>query len=184
MFLSHKAKKKSNFLFEENYLSHCYNFRAIPESCEIRFATTKKLLSIFLTLNLYFHFKQNLLLNWIVGSFPFVPHSLVGAYYLRPPAILLHNDLLYKDTFYVTGRCIWRGGGGGTNGEDPNSQMIFFLSEWLKVIVISLLLQFAILLFRPSWGGRNYILNWVFFFLFSEFSPLDMFIVESWDWYH
>ena len=59
----------------------------------------------------------------IFGSFPFVPPSLVGAYYLQPPdarAIFLHNDLLYNDTCSVTGGSItfW----GGTNGKDPNFQ--------------------------------------------------------------
>ena len=42
----------------------------------------------------------------ISGSFPFVPPSLVGAYYLQPPdarAIFLHNDLLCNDTCSVTG---------------------------------------------------------------------------------
>ena len=42
----------------------------------------------------------------IWGSFPFLPPSLVGAYYLHPPdarAITLHNDLLCNDTCSVTG---------------------------------------------------------------------------------
>ena len=57
-----------------------------------------------------------------VGSFPFVPPSLVGAYYLQPPdtrAIFLHNDLLCNDTCSVTGGSItyW----GGTNGKNPRS---------------------------------------------------------------
>ena len=45
----------------------------------------------------------------ILGSFPFVPPSLVGAYYLQPPdarAIFLHNDLLCNDTCSVTGGSI------------------------------------------------------------------------------
>ena len=58
------------------------------------------------------------------GSFPFVPPSLVGAYYLQPPdarAIFSHNDLLCNGTCSVTGGSItyWGGGGGGTNGKDP-----------------------------------------------------------------
>ena len=55
-----------------------------------------------------------------MGSFPFVPPSLVGAYYLQPQdarAIFLHDDLLCNDTCSVTGGSItyW----GGTNGKDP-----------------------------------------------------------------
>ena len=42
-----------------------------------------------------------------MGSFPFVPPSLVGAYYLPPPPdarpIFLHDDLLCNDTSSVTG---------------------------------------------------------------------------------
>ena len=54
------------------------------------------------------------------GSFPFVPPSLVGAYYLHPPdarAIFLHSNLLCNGTCSVTGGRItyW----GGTNGKDP-----------------------------------------------------------------
>ena len=58
-----------------------------------------------------------------MGSFPFVPPSLVGAYYLQPPdtrAIFLQNDLLCNDTCSVTGGSITYWGGGGTNGKDPN----------------------------------------------------------------
>ena len=56
-----------------------------------------------------------------MGSFPFVPPSLVGAYYLQPPdarAIFLHSNLLCNGTCSVTGGRItyW---GGGTNGKDP-----------------------------------------------------------------
>ena len=59
-----------------------------------------------------------------VGSFPFVPPSLVGAYYLHPPdarAIFSYNDLLCNGTCSVTGGSItyW---GGGTNGKDPKSR--------------------------------------------------------------
>ena len=54
----------------------------------------------------------------MLGSFPFVTPSLVGAYYLQPPdkpAKFLHNDLLCNDTCSVTGGSItyWGGGGGG-----------------------------------------------------------------------
>ena len=65
-----------------------------------------------------------------IGSFPFVPPppSLVGAYYLHPPdarVITLHNDLLCKDMCSVTGgRITYWGGGGGTNGKDPNDHII------------------------------------------------------------
>ena len=40
-----------------------------------------------------------------IGSFPFVPPSLVGAYYLYPPdarAIFLHSNLLCNGTCSVT----------------------------------------------------------------------------------
>ena len=72
-------------------------------------------------------FCQVLALNLTIfanfGSFPFVPPSLVGAYYLHPPdprALFLHNDLLCNDTCSVTGgrKTCW-GGGGGRNGKDP-----------------------------------------------------------------
>ena len=52
-----------------------------------------------------------------LGSFPFVPPSLVGAYYLQPPdarAIFLHNDLLCNDTCSVTGGSITYWGGAQT----------------------------------------------------------------------
>ena len=63
--------------------------------------------------------------NWRIFSVC-APPSLVGAYYLQPPdarAIFLHNDLLCNDTCSVTGGSItyW---GGGTNGKDPNCQVI------------------------------------------------------------
>ena len=65
-----------------------------------------------------------------MGSFPFVPPSLVGAYYLHPPdarAIFLHDDLLCKGTCYVTGgggahKALW---GGGTNGKGPKKSLNF-----------------------------------------------------------
>ena len=40
----------------------------------------------------------------------------------------------------------------------------------------------ALLFFRPLLRGRNYILKWVF--LFSQFWPIDIFIVEKYEWYH
>ena len=42
----------------------------------------------------------------IFGYFPFVPPSLVGAYYLHPTdarAIIFHNDLLRDDACFATG---------------------------------------------------------------------------------
>ena len=42
----------------------------------------------------------------LTGSFPFVPPSLVGAYYLHPSdvrAIFLHNDVQCNGTCCVTG---------------------------------------------------------------------------------
>ena len=66
---------------------------------------------------------RNMQMNKKEGSFPFVPPSLVGAYYLHPPdarAIFLHNDLLCNGTCSVTGgRITYWGRGGGTNGKDP-----------------------------------------------------------------
>ena len=57
-----------------------------------------------------------------MGSFPFVPPSLVGTYYLHPQdarAIFLHQDLLCNGTCSATGgrRTYW----GGTNRKDPKN---------------------------------------------------------------
>ena len=60
----------------------------------------------------------------ISGIFPFVPHSLVGAYYLQPQdtcAIFLLDDLLCIGTRSVMGA--HKVVGGDTNGKDPKKFM-------------------------------------------------------------
>ena len=78
------------------------------KSCATRIKVTKEL-------------EINLLrveIQRIVGSFPFLPPSLVGAYYMHPSdarGIFLPNDLQCNGTCSVTRGCItdWGGGGGG-----------------------------------------------------------------------
>ena len=62
----------------------------------------------------------------------------------------------------------------------PINRKFFELSDFIYKSCCQIFI--ILLLFRPTCGGRNYILKWVF--LFSHFWPIDLFIVEKCEWYH
>ena len=60
--------------------------------------------------------------------------------------------------------------------------LLHLLSKGNKLTTVKFnLLSF--LLLPQLWAGRNYILKWVFF-VFRQFWPIDIFIVEKCEWYH
>ena len=95
-----------------------------------------------------------------VGSFPIVPPSLVGAYYLQPPdarAIFLHNDLLCND-------CNW----GGAQTEKIQT---VFLSHfgWQKYVQTNFLPSEANARLRWNFVLFAILPCWRFFGIFAVF---------------